>query len=792
MYLICSCCGLIIGILFGPLFPLPVFLAFTGLIPFFIALKVKPHGRAVVLAGLFTITFFSGNFLYTCNLPENDEQELSFYNDKDNIIHLKGMIKRDPEPGDRNTRLQVDITSVLVNDEWMNISGTALVFVPVYSDYNYGDLLLIEGSPETPPQLEDFDYETYLARKGIYSSIYYPKITVLGTGTGIKAVQWIYSFRNDMARVIGKTIPEPHASLTKGILLGMRSAIPSSTRDEFSYTGTAHLLAISGLHLTIIAGILVSVGIRIFGRKGYVYVWMTIAAIWLYAVLTGMNPPVLRSVQMISVFLAAELFGRQRSSIVALFFATALMSGFNPQLLWDPSFQLSFTAMVGLLFIFPLLQSLSRRVIISRLGENGILTGIIAAIADSFSVSFSATATVWPLIAYYFGTISPGGPVATFFTLPALPGVIVAGFLTGVTGLIFLPAAQVIAWIGWIFTSYVLLVVKVFTFIPAIENQSIGILPIAIYYSVLILILRFIHRRSQNSEITSPAPGFMSLVPHKWIVSPLLVLTAFTLVFAFSMPDGKLHVYFLDVGQGDAILVSKGSRQILVDGGPSPQAITTALGKEMPFWDRSIDMVVLTHPDADHITGLIEVLHRYEVKQVLNPEIEVYSGLYAEFLELIKIKDIPTVLTEAGQRINLSEDVYLDVLNPFPGVQYSDMDNKSVALRLESGLISFLLTGDIMKEAEYNLLLRRAVKESTVLKLAHHGSASSTTDEFLTVVNPQIAVISAGKDNRYGHPDKEVLARLEMKGDISIFNTGIHGTIEFIYDGNNVRVKTEK
>jgi competence protein ComEC len=768
-----------------------VFLAFTGMISFFFALKVKPYRRVAILAGLFIITFFSGNYLYTCDLPENNEQELSFYNDKDDI-HLKGMINRDPEPGDKNTRLQVDITSVLVNDEWRNISGTALVFVPVYSDYDYGDQLLIEGSPETPPQLEDFDYETYLARKGIYSSIYYPKITVLDTGTGIKAIEWIYSFRNAVARGIDQTMPEPQASLTKGILLGMRSTIPSSTRDEFSYTGTAHLLAISGLHLTIIAGILVSLGIRIFGRKGYVYVWMTIAAIWLYAVLTGMNPPVLRSVQMISLFLAAELFGRQRSSIIALFFAAALMSGFNPQLLWDPSFQLSFAAMVGLVFIFPLLQSLSRRVIISRFGETGILSGITTTIADSFGVSFSAITAVWPLIAYYFGTISPVAPVATFFTLPALPGIIVAGFLTGVTGLIFFPAAQVIAWIGWIFTSYVLLVVKVFTFIPAIENRSIGILPVIIYYAVLILVLLFIHRRDQNSEITVPAAGFFSLVPKKWIVSPLLVLTVFTLVFAFSMPDEKLHVYFLDVGQGDAILVSKGSRQILVDGGPSPQAITTALGKEMPFWDRSIDLVVLTHPDADHITGLIEVLRRFEVKQVLYPDMDIYSGLYAEFLELIKEKDITTVLAKAGQRIILSEDVCLDVLNPFPGVQYSDMDNNSVVLYLESETISYLLTGDIMKEAEFNLLLRRAVKRSTVLKLAHHGSASSTTDEFLTVANPQIAIVSAGLDNRYGHPDKEVLDRLETKGNISIFNTGIHGTIEFISDGNNIRVKTGK
>jgi competence protein ComEC len=775
----------------GSLFPFPIFFAFTGLVPFSLAVAVKRQRKVAFLAGLFMITFFSGNYLYICNLPDNDEQELSYYNGSENI-HLKGMIKRDPEPGDKNIQLQVDITSVLVDKEWRNISGTALVSVPVYSDYSYGDLLLIKGSLETPPQLDDFDYETYLARKGIYSTIYYPEITLLDTGMGIKPMVWIYAFRTGLAEVIDKTLPEPHASLTKGIVLGMRSTIPSSIKDEFSRTGTAHLLAISGLHLTIIAGILVSLGIRIFGRKGYVYVWMTIAAIWIYAVLTGMNPPVLRSVQMISLFLAAEFFGRQRKSIIALFFAAALMSGFNPQIVWDPSFQLSFAAMTGLVFIFPLLQLLSRKVIISRFGETGVLSGITTTITDSFSVSISALVAVWPLIAYYFGIIAPVAPVATFFTLPALPGVIIAGFLSGATGLIFLPAAQVLACILWVFTSYILLVVKAFTFVPVVDNQSIGTLQVILYYVVLILFLWFIYRKKINTEIGVPSAGLISLVPNKWIVIPLLGLSVFISVFAFSMPDGKLHVNFLDVGQGDAILISKGSRQVLIDGGPGPQAVTTALGKKMPFWDRSIDLVVLTHPDADHITGLIEVLRRYEVKRVFYPDVAVYSGIYTAFLEVIKEKGISIIPAEAGQRISFGENIYLDVLNPVRGIQYSDMDNNSVVLRLESGTVNYLLTGDIMKEAEYGLLLRRTAEESMVLKLAHHGSASSTTNEFLNVVNPSIAIISAGKDNRYGHPDEDVLERLEMKANISIFNTIIHGTIEFISDSENVWIKTEK
>ncbi len=790
MYVICLCCGWIIGILLGSLFSLPVFLVFIGLIPLCFAIIVKQHRRTAILASLFIITFFSGNFLYVQSLPDDNESALSFYNNNEDLI-LRGIVNRDPEANDKNLQLQVAVNSVLLEEEWKNISGTALVFVPLYSDYNYGDLLLIQGSPETPPQLGDFDYEMYLARKGIYSTIYYPEITVLDTGAGITPMAWIYTLRNNMAEVIDKTMPEPQASLTKGILLGMRSTIPSSTRDIFNHTGTAHLLAISGLHLTIIAGMLISLGIRIFGRKGYAYVWITVIVIWIYAILTGMNPPVLRSVQMLSLFLAAELLGRQRSSFIALLFAAILMSGFNPQILWDPSFQLSFTAMVGLVFIFPLFQTFNRKIVASRFSENSIFSGLVITILDSFSISLGALAVVWPLIAFYFGTISPVAPIATFFALPALPGVIILGFLSGLIGLFLLPVAQIISWIGWIFISYILLVVKVFAFVPAIENQSVGIIPVVIYYAILILILWFINKKKVSIDATVPATGFISKIPKKWILIPLLVLAVISSVFAYSLPDKKLHVYFLDVGQGDAILISKGSRQILIDGGPNPQAITTALGKEMPFWDRTLDLVVLTHPDADHLTGLIEVLHRYEVKQVLYADIEADSDLYTEFLGLIKEQGVPAVLAKAGQRISLSNGIYLDVLNPVHGVEYTEMDNHSVVLRLESGTISYLFTGDIMNKGEYTLLSHRVVKGTIVLKLAHHGSSSSTTEEFLNVVNPQIAIISAGIDNKYGHPDKDVLERLTMKENISIFNTGIHGTIEFISDNDNVRIKTE-
>jgi len=262
------------------------------------------------------------------------------------------------------------------------------------------------------------------------------------------------------------------------------------------------------------------------------------------------------------------------------------------------------------------------------------------------------------------------------------------------------------------------------------------------------------------------------------------------------MPDDNLHISFLDVGQGDAILIQTPTHQdILIDGGPSPQAISLGLGQKMPFWDRTIDLVVLTHPHSDHLTGLVEVLQRYEVKQVLSPDLDCDSLICDEWLSLIEEKNVKYTTAQAGQQIDLGDGIVIKVLNPqIPHLAAtgSDMDNNGVVLHISMDNISFLLTADIMWEAEFELISQRVDLTSTVLKVAHCGSDTSTTPEFLAVVHPQIAVISVGEDNPYGHPSDEVLGRLRQKlGQGNIYHTDKQGTIEFITDGERLWVEVE-
>ncbi len=285
-------------------------------------------------------------------------------------------------------------------------------------------------------------------------------------------------------------------------------------------------------------------------------------------------------------------------------------------------------------------------------------------------------------------------------------------------------------------------------------------------------------------------------IPRKWLISVLLLVSILIWAAVLTMPDDKLHVSFLDVGQGDAILIqTPGHQNILIDGGPDPQKIILELSRKLPFWDRTIDLMVSTQPQADHVTGLVEVLRRYKVKQVIEPGVPYYSSIYHEWLNLMKDEKIKHDIAIAGQEIDLGDDIKIEVLNPpsehFQGTSH-DVDNNGVVLKLTWGKVSFLFTADIRDEAEFELVSQRASLTSTVLKVAHHGSKTSTSSQFLAVVDTEVAVISVGADNSFGHPSSEVVERLISRlGIENIYRTDRNGTIEFITDGERLWVKTE-
>jgi competence protein ComEC len=648
---------------------------------------------------------------------------------------------------------------------------------------------------------DDFDYKGYLAHQGIYTTIGYPRIDMLATGHGSPPLAWIYNLRANLAQKLAAVLPEPQASLAQGIILGMRGNIPADLNTDFTRSGTAHLLAISGQNIGIMTGILLAIGLWLFGRKRNLYIWLALVVIWFYTIITGMNPPVVRGAIMASVFLFAEALVRQRSGMAALICAAAVMVGVSPYILGDASFQLSFLAMAGLILIYPVLRDFGRRFIIARWSDEGFLVSTINLVIDSFSASLASLIAVWPLIAYYFGIFSLVGPIATFLLTPVLPVIIILGSLTALLGLASLAVAQVFGWLAWPFLSYMILVVSGMgsPSLAAVKVDSLSPVFIVVYYAVLVLLI-WLHGRWRNMRsLFAGASGVMkagagiSVNKLKWTIAPLLVIAVLVSYTAATLPDDNLRVSFLDVGQGDAILIQKGSTQVLIDGGPSPQSVTLDLSRLMPFWDRSIDLAVLTHPHQDHLAGLLEVLRRYNVGQVVSPPSEGASSFYNAWTRFIGEAGIKSTVARAGQQIDLGDGVTVEVLWPTGDLimgSDSDVDNNSVVLLVRDGAVSFLLTGDSMSEAEWELIRLRADIKGTVIKIAHHGSASSTTAQFLAVVNPQMAVISVGANNSYHLPNPAVVARLNQQiGDTNVYRTDMNGTITFITDGARLWVE---
>lgn len=275
----------------------------------------------------------------------------------------------------------------------------------------------------------------------------------------------------------------------------------------------------------------------------------------------------------------------------------------------------------------------------------------------------------------------------------------------------------------------------------------------------------------------------------------------YTLLFTFLFTTGVwyfvlasereqvLTVAFLDVGQGDAIFIeAPNGNQILIDGGRN-RSVLRELSRVMPFYDRSIDVVLATHPDEDHIGGLSDVLKRFDVELFLDSGVTHDTNAYKEVLRLVETQNIEYVLARRGMVVDLGDGAKLEILFPDRDVAGLETNSASVVTRLIYGETEFLLTGDSPRSIEkYIVSLDGARLESDVLKVGHHGSKTSSADVFIAAVLPQFAVISAGKDNRYGHPHEEVVSAL-IDIDAKIVSTFKSGTIIFESDGERLKIK---
>ncbi len=487
----------LVGVFLGSRFDPSPLILLASLAP--LPLLLLRRRRALILLSSMCLLALGGGALYYQSaLPPHDATQVSHYNGGGKLT-LRGVVSLDPDVQEKTTRLKLSAESIEINGEFQPVSGMVMLYAPRYPAYGYGDLLEVTGKLETPANFADFDYQAYMAKQSVYSTMLYPEIKLDSGGHGLALLDWIYGLRHRLADVMAQTLPEPQASLAQGIILGLRGNIPDDVNADFARSGTTHVLAISGMNLTIIAGLLSLVLGRIIGKRFYLYVWLTLLVIWFYTVISGASPSVMRATIMASLFLMAELMGRQKNAGPALCLAAAVMIAFNPLVLWDVSFQLSALSMAGIIFLYPLLLGgVSRWIERARNRDIGIGSSLNF-VLESFAMTLAATLAVWPASAAYFGMVSLAAPLATLLAVPVLPAIMILGSFSALAGLIYFPIAQVTGWVVWLFVTYLLLVARGFAHLPhaVITTGDISAILIPTYYGLIIFAVWMLARRKR-------------------------------------------------------------------------------------------------------------------------------------------------------------------------------------------------------------------------------------------------------------------------------------------------------
>jgi competence protein ComEC len=747
------------------------------------------------LSGACALAMLLGALRYQAAVPDlNDPGAAAHYNDR-GWVTVEGIVQAYPDVRDTWTNLRLESETIEADGTVHRVRGTVLVRAPRFPEYQYGDRLRVSGLLQTPPEFEDFSYREYLGRQGIYSLIYRPQIVQIESGQGSPFWATLFAVKDRTRDAIARLVPDPEASLLQGILLGIRSGIPTDLYDDYNTTGTSHIIVISGSNITFVATLFTLAFGRILGkRRAY---WLTIAGIILYVLLVGADAAVVRAGLMGALFVTALYLGRRSTAYVSLFASALFLTLINPFALWDVGFQLSFAATLGLILFAPSMEGLLERGL-TRIASPDQARQALRFLNDALILTLAAQILTIPLVVYHFGRLSLVAPLANLLILPVQPPIMALGGTAALVGqMSFLePVARAIAWAPWLCLAYTNGIIRWMAGWPSasveIGRASAGSLALA--YAALVVAL-WIWSQHQNSARRAWA-SLTSRRSTTVMIGGPLALAILAWLAVLQLPDGKLHVAFLDVGQGDAILITTPhGQQVLVDGGPSPTALASALGREMPFWDRSLDLVVMTHADADHITGLAEVLDRYRVEGWLDNGQPDEDAVYAECMALLEEKEVARHSAHTGDRMALDSGIFLQVLHPPPDLMSgtrADSNNNSLVLRLVWKEATFLLTGDVEAEAESLLVGSGQPVSANVLKVAHHGSGSSSTAEFLSLVSPTYAVISVGADNRFGHPNQAVLDRLAQGGNVTLLRTDEQGRIEFVTDGQRMWVRTRR
>ncbi|MBL9039299.1 MAG: DNA internalization-related competence protein ComEC/Rec2 [Archangium sp.] len=567
------------------------------------------------------------------------------------------------------------------------------------------------------------------------------------------------------------------AALFLTLAAGQRAQLEPLTEDEFARSGLAHVLSVSGLHVAVLALVLLAVLRWVMLRLPLralqsldvrrVAAPAAIPLVWLYVAFTGFQAPAIRSAVMSTVLLAGVALMRRGDALNALAVAAAVMTFIDPSTPFELSVQLSFLSVGALILLAPML----RRAIPLRPATpiDPWPRRALEVVLQSVVASLAATAVTAPLIALVFQRVSLAGVLSNVVTLP-LCGVLTVVSALAAAVFVASPAlAAPLVWAGVQLADVLLRCARWFANVPGAAVE-IPAPPLSLVVGWLLCLLAIV------------------LLTRRWRALGVAGLALLGWLMIVPTEANTTDVTFLSVGHGDAIVVSSRGHHALIDGGGNPHGADPGRKTVLPFLKqrgiRSLDLAVLSHPHPDHALGLASTLRELPVKRLWLPAGATTGTLIEEVTDAADEAEVEAI--EVGHAPVQLGDVRIEVLGPPADRALLEGENdRSIVLRVRHGEVTFLLTGDVEEAAEAVLTAGPA----TVLKVPHHGSRTSSTPRFVEETHPRYAVFSVGLHNRFGFPNGEVVERYESVG-AQMLRTDLDGAITFHSDGRDVTVDT--
>lgn len=691
---------------------------------------------------------------------------------EDDEISIIGTIVSDPQEKEYKTKYILKIDTINSNKKYKN-TKVILYTKKEKETLKYGDKIELVGNFKLAQERRNpggFDYRFYLKTKKIYGIVTTKNTKKLKENN----VNIISMIANKTANVIKnqskKLLENKEACLLIGLLIGDTDEIDEETKEDFRNSNLTHMLAVSGLHVSyVLLGVnYIITKVKIHKKLSKIIVMLLIL---FFILVTGATPSVLRAGTMTIYLIIGGIFYRRISVFSSLNLSLLVIIIMNPYCLFEVGLQLSYAGTIGIVYLYPIIKEK------------------IYNKANSILITISANIVIIPIMLYNFNTISLTFFISNLLAGPIIGIIIILGFSIIIISLIFFPIANIFSKILNLLIILFLNTAKACANLPF--SKIFIITPtlkfIFLYYCLLVFII--IKERIQIR---------INIKLRNKVIAILIILVIINPIKYFSnIKQSNLKIYFVDVGQGDSTcIVTPKNKVILIDGGGNSKDENYDIGKQtlLPYLlDKKInkiDYCIVSHFDSDHCGGLMYILKNLKVKNIIiGKQYEEYEN-YKEFIKIAKDKKINIRVVEAGEKITIEKNLYIDVLWPINRekmVIQNAINNNSLVFKLRYINFSMLFTGDIEEIAEKEILdnykENTELLKSTILKVAHHGSKTSSTKEFINIVKPKYAVIGVGKDNKFGHPSNVTIENLKT------INTEIYRTDEMGEISINVNIK---